>query len=750
MRFLGSPEVLLDGQPVRFRSRKVLALLAYLAIEGGSHRREKLIDLFWPDSPPGKGAATLRSTLSRLRESLGAASGSLVSDGDGIRFDDGDAHFVDVAALEMLGNAPMRVIDKDLYQVARGRLLEGFSVGGSPEFDDWVGRWSALCLSRSCALLGRAARWHIETGQLADAEKAVSRWMTYGPFDDAPVMLMVEVHALRGARVAALETYETYVELLRSELGAEPGDQLEYLIQRVRDGEVGYESPHEALRALLARAEEEVAASRAHVAVVYFDQAVALLDSVGAAEADELTNEIFTKRGRALELSHRFEDAVSNYEELAARADHAHNLSWKLSSLIGRTRLHSTPTQLTDPVVARLYGEQALDLARLLGDRENEAEALWSMLLVDHYSLGDEDAALEHGLAGLEIARRLEGSPVLPHLLNDLHWAYATRGDLGEAAALLAEAIAEWDRVGNEAMLIDSLNGAGLLFTLTGDFPAAISAADRGSAIALRTKNVWNQLSINANLALLHRERGDHRQGLSVLRAAIDAAAAEMPVARPYYQVMLATLLGDFGLAIEVDEICDDIEANSAELPPFWRISEATRTLRIRGLVSKGVHTADDLDGLAALSGETIGLAQASTLAPFVEMEAALAMGVHSSAIATADSYLARAARSAARFGCAEARLRKGQAQVCDGAIDEALATLMEAESEADELGLLRVRWQIQAELAVAFAAHGDGAESREWSERALDSHGEVSVLIPRGELREIHDARQPRPVGDR
>lgn len=608
MRFLGSPEVLLEGQPVRFRSRKVLALLAYLAIEGGSHRRAKLIDLFWPESPVGKGAATLRSTLSRLRESLGAASESVISDGGELRFADGDGHFVDVAALEALGNAPMRVIEGDLHQIARGRLFEGFAIGGSPEFDDWVARWSALCLSRSCALLERSARWHIETGQLAQAEIDSSRWMAYAPFDDAPVMSIVEVHALRGARMAALEAYEQYADLMRSELGTEPGEQLEDLIERVRQGEVGYETPIAALRGLLARGDEAVAASQAQVAVVYFDQAVALLDSVGAAETGELTNDTFTKRGRALELSHRFEDAAANYDELAERAEHAHNLSWKLSSLIGRARLHSTPTQLIDRAAARAYGEQAVDLARLLGDREREADALWSMLLVAHYAFGDEEAAVEHGLAGLQIARQLEDSPILPNLLNDLHWVYATRGDLGEAATLLDEAIGEWDRVGDEAMLIDSLNGAGLLYTLTGDFPAAISAADRGSAIALRTNNVWNQLSINANLALLHRDLGNYQQGLSALRAAIDAAAAEMPVARPYYQVMLATLLGDFGLTAEVDEICDDIEANPAELPPFWRIGDAIRTLRIRGLVSNGTVTVDDLNELNAASARRSAL----------------------------------------------------------------------------------------------------------------------------------------------
>ena len=36
LNFLGAPEVLYQGQPLKFRSRKVLALLIYLAAEGGA------------------------------------------------------------------------------------------------------------------------------------------------------------------------------------------------------------------------------------------------------------------------------------------------------------------------------------------------------------------------------------------------------------------------------------------------------------------------------------------------------------------------------------------------------------------------------------------------------------------------------------------------------------------------------------------------------------------------------------------
>ena len=50
LALLGPPEVRQHEQLLSFATRKALALLLYLAAEGGQHRREKITALFWPDS----------------------------------------------------------------------------------------------------------------------------------------------------------------------------------------------------------------------------------------------------------------------------------------------------------------------------------------------------------------------------------------------------------------------------------------------------------------------------------------------------------------------------------------------------------------------------------------------------------------------------------------------------------------------------------------------------------------------------
>jgi len=49
------------GAPVRLRSRKAAAVLAYLAIEeGGTETRERLVGLLWSESEEPKARASLR------------------------------------------------------------------------------------------------------------------------------------------------------------------------------------------------------------------------------------------------------------------------------------------------------------------------------------------------------------------------------------------------------------------------------------------------------------------------------------------------------------------------------------------------------------------------------------------------------------------------------------------------------------------------------------------------------------------
>jgi DNA-binding SARP family transcriptional activator len=71
---LGLPEARLRGHSLRFGIKKQLALLCYLAAEGGRHPRRELAELLWPQSDERHARGDLRAVLSKLRKGLGEES----------------------------------------------------------------------------------------------------------------------------------------------------------------------------------------------------------------------------------------------------------------------------------------------------------------------------------------------------------------------------------------------------------------------------------------------------------------------------------------------------------------------------------------------------------------------------------------------------------------------------------------------------------------------------------------------------
>ncbi len=86
---LGTPLVRHSQQVLRFRTRKALALLLYLAVEGGMHSRAKIATLFWPDSDEAQARTSLRRIVLDLRHALDDTPGSshLIVRRDALGFD---------------------------------------------------------------------------------------------------------------------------------------------------------------------------------------------------------------------------------------------------------------------------------------------------------------------------------------------------------------------------------------------------------------------------------------------------------------------------------------------------------------------------------------------------------------------------------------------------------------------------------------------------------------------------------------
>ena len=154
---LGRFDVRLDGHPLtRFRSDTVRAMLAYLAMRGGTPiRRESLAGLFWPNQPEDVARQNLRQALSQLRKTIGdrdrqADPPFLHITRQDVRLNPDSSFRLDVTSFADLLAACARHRHRRpdacpdcaqrLQQAAvlyRGDLLAGFSLPSAP-FEEWM------------------------------------------------------------------------------------------------------------------------------------------------------------------------------------------------------------------------------------------------------------------------------------------------------------------------------------------------------------------------------------------------------------------------------------------------------------------------------------------------------------------------------------------------------------------------------------------------------------------------------------
>src|ERR1017187_6433444 len=80
IRVIGELEVRLAGTKAQLpASRRVRALLGWLAVHPGRHPRSRLAGQFWPDVLDTSARASLRSAIWALRSSLGPYFGSYLA-----------------------------------------------------------------------------------------------------------------------------------------------------------------------------------------------------------------------------------------------------------------------------------------------------------------------------------------------------------------------------------------------------------------------------------------------------------------------------------------------------------------------------------------------------------------------------------------------------------------------------------------------------------------------------------------------
>lgn len=217
IRLLGTPTVLLEGAAVPPpRGVKPWALLAYLLLSPTAGSRVRLASMLFSDADDP--LAALRWNLNAVRRLIGRPESFR---GDPVDPRLPDQTWVDVHVLRS-GSWP-----EALEIAGLGReLLEGLSLGGSPGFEAWLTAERRRVAADSGSALREAALARLAGGDSVTAAELAGRLVGMDPLDEAAHELLVRSLMAGGQGAAARAHLERASQLIRNELGVEPGPEL--------------------------------------------------------------------------------------------------------------------------------------------------------------------------------------------------------------------------------------------------------------------------------------------------------------------------------------------------------------------------------------------------------------------------------------------------------------------------------------------------------------------------------------------
>jgi len=246
---MGPPFLRLHGQPVRVDTRKAIALLAYLAMEGGEQPRDRVAALLWPESNRQRSLGALRRTLAALRSA--GASPWLQIDRHSIGFLARADLWVDTHEFERLlrargshGHAAegicaqCRPILQRAAALWRGDFLAGFSLADSPAFDDWQLLQQESLRRQFAGTLQQLVELAAETGDHPSAIEFARRWLQLDALNEPAHRALMQLYASSGQRALALQQYRACVRVLEEELGVPPLEATTALYEAIQTGEL--------------------------------------------------------------------------------------------------------------------------------------------------------------------------------------------------------------------------------------------------------------------------------------------------------------------------------------------------------------------------------------------------------------------------------------------------------------------------------------------------------------------------------
>jgi DNA-binding SARP family transcriptional activator len=228
---LGPPRIELSERTTKIPSRKAIALLAYLAVEGRAFSREYLASLLWPSLEQGRALANLRQALSLLRSTFG--NECFIANGDQIQLDQASIYLdLDEFHRLSLSQSPepgfaRLVAASEIY---RGRFMEGFNLGTCEGFDEWQDMVRERLRLEIDTLFETLARGYLQTDQPEQALPYAQKWLELDQLNEAAHRILMEIHGRTGRKDLVRKQLQSCIQILARE-----GIEADHLTRELHD-----------------------------------------------------------------------------------------------------------------------------------------------------------------------------------------------------------------------------------------------------------------------------------------------------------------------------------------------------------------------------------------------------------------------------------------------------------------------------------------------------------------------------------
>lgn len=256
LQLLGSFESMVNSHAIQFRTDKIRALLAYLILESSMPQPKMLVaSLLWGNSNDRIARTNLRVSIYRLRQAIDKQSQSSVSqklfksNRQTIQLNINDPflpvwcdvlHFQQLVTLcEAHDHQDIRfcsVCLARLEQTAvlyRGEFLHGSQIDDSEIFVEWLLLRREQLHQQAVKVLGILVEGHLGQSQFAKVQQYAHQLLALEPWHENIYRYLMTALMLSGQRDAAMAQYEVCRQILRQEMGLEPGVETAVLYQKI-------------------------------------------------------------------------------------------------------------------------------------------------------------------------------------------------------------------------------------------------------------------------------------------------------------------------------------------------------------------------------------------------------------------------------------------------------------------------------------------------------------------------------------